>query len=178
MSQALMTLLHPLPWAAPRPAMALAGLALTTALAGPAMAQSSSRPVATVRAPSPVEQPLGDAELAIAAGVYVGTLACELGQTVTLQPDAQRPGYFHLRLGRDQYHVRPVVSRTGAVRLEDPVRGAVWLQLSHKSMLMNQKLGRRLADECAGPVQRAAADALRLKPAPDLLDVAQSPRPD
>lgn len=174
-----------LPLRRPQPLLACArstaagaALALLASLAGPVMAQSSSRPVAQVRAPAPAEAPLGEAELAVAAGVYVGTLACELGKTVTLQPDPERPGYFHLSLGRDRYHIRPVRSRTGAVRLEDPARGAVWLQLSHKSMLMNQKLGRRLADECAGPVQRAAADALRLKPAPDLLDVAQSPRSD
>ena len=163
-------------------ARSTAACAVLALLVGPVMAQSSSRPVVHVRAPAPTEAiaeaPLGEAELAVAAGVYVGTLSCELGKTVTLQPDPDRPGYFHLSLGRERYHIRPVRSRTGAVRLEDPVRGAVWLQLSHKSMLMNQKLGRRLADECAGPVQRAAADALRLKPAPDLLDVAQSPRSD
>ena len=169
---------RPQPMGCARSVVAWAALAMSASLAGPALAQSSSRPVATVRAPAPAEAALGEAELAIAATVYVGNLPCELGQAVTLQPDADRPGYFHLSLGRDRYHLRPVASRTGAVRLEDPVRGAVWLQLSHKSMLMNQRLGRRLADECAGPVQRAAADAMRLKPAPDLLDVAQSPRPD
>ncbi len=177
MTQALPTR-RPPPLACAFSALASAALALGSALALPAMAQSSSRPVAAVQVPAPAEAPLGEAELAVAASVYVGTLPCELGQTVTLQPDPDRPGHFHLLLGRDRYHIRPVPSRTGAVRLEDSVRGVVWLQLPNKSMLMNQRLGRRLADECAGPVQRAAADAMRLKPAPDLLDVAQRPRTD
>jgi hypothetical protein len=33
----------------------------------------------------------------------------------------------------------------------------VWLQLANKSMLMDQKKGRRLADECAHPDQLAFA---------------------
>jgi hypothetical protein len=152
-------------------------LALVAAVAQ-AQPAPSSRPVPMVQAPAVAESPLSDAELAVAATVYVGTLPCELGQSVTLQPDAERPGHFQLSLGRDRYLLRPALSRTGAVRLEDSLRGAVWLQLPHKSMLMNQKLGRRLADECAGPVQRSAAEALRRQPAPDLLDVAQSPRRD
>jgi hypothetical protein len=161
-----------------RPVQAAFGGVWALALAAAVQAQpaASSRPVATVQAPAAADAPLSDAEMAVAAQVYVGTLPCELGQTVTLQPDAERPGYFQLSLGRERYQLRPVVSRTGAVRLEDLQRGAVWLQLPHKSMLMSQRLGRRLADECAGPVQRTAAEALRLQPAPDLLDVAQSPR--
>ena len=49
--------------------------------------------------------------------------------------------------------MHPVESRTGAIRLEDPMRGAMWLQLGNKSMLMSQKLGQRLADECQSPQQ-------------------------
>jgi hypothetical protein len=55
------------------------------------------------------------------------------------------------------------------------LQGAVWLQLSNKSMLMSQKLGRRLADECRSPLQQVVAEQLKLNPAPSLLDVAQSP---
>ena len=34
--------------------------------------------------------------------------------------------------------------------LEDPKGGAMWLQLGNKSMLISQKQGLRLADECHG----------------------------
>jgi hypothetical protein len=131
--------------------------------------------VAAAAAPKPLE-PLGDAELAIAANVYVGVMPCELGQSVEVQADPAAPGHFHLRLKQERFHLRPVVSSSGAVRLEDPAKGAVWIQLANKSMLMSQKLGRRLVDECMGPVQQAMAEQLKRNPAPHLLDVAQSPR--
>ena len=57
--------------------------------------------------------------------------------------------------------MHPVESRTGALRLEDPVRGALWLQLANKSMLMNQKEGKRLADECQSPDQLAYAKSMK-----------------
>lgn len=140
-------------------------------------------PLAWSRAPAdtvvPVTlAPLSEAEHAIAARVHVGDLPCELGQSVRLRADETAPGHFHLQLKAQRFHLRPVASSTGAVRLEDPAQGAVWLQLANKSMLMSQKLGRRLVDECAGPVQRAQAEAMKRHPAPHLLDVAQSPRLD
>jgi len=157
----------------------LAGVCLLAAallsVGGQAQAQSAGRKVAPVQAGAPAEEPLSQAELAIAANVYVGSLPCELGQTVSIQPDPQAPGYFHLQLKGQRYRVRPVETSTGAVRLEDKLQGAVWLQLLNKSMLMNQKQGRRLADECMSPMQQAAAEQLKLNPMPSLLDVAQSP---
>lgn len=134
---------------------------------GAALASMSSRPVA----------PLSDAEQAIAANVHVGELPCELGQKVSLRADPNAPGYFHMSLKGERFHMRPVQSSTGAVRLEDTAQGAVWIQLANKSMLMSQKQGRRLADECASPEQQAAAVALKANPI-NLLDgaAAGSPR--
>ena len=134
---------------------------------GAALASMSSRPVA----------PLSDAEQAIAANVHVGELPCELGQKVSLRADPNTPGYFHMSLKGERFHMRPVQSSTGAVRLEDRAQGAVWIQLANKSMLMSQKQGRRLADECASPEQQAAAVALKANPI-NLLDgpAAGSPR--
>lgn len=129
----------------------------------------------TVAPPTVAVEPLDEATVSRAAGVYVGTMPCELGQRVSLQPDPHHPGYFNLQWQQQRFHLRPVESRTGALRLEDPRQGAVWIQLANKSMLMNQKFGRRLADECMGPVQKAHAEHLRAHPAPDLLDVAQRP---
>lgn len=150
-------------------------LVLAVTLPWSVHAQSASRPVPTVQAPAPADGPLTERELAEAAKVYVGTKACELGKSVQIEPVADAPGYFHLSMGGQRYRMRPVETTTGAVRLEDRAQGAVWIQLANKSMLMNQRMGRRLADECANAVQRAAAEALRLNPAPHLLDVAQTP---
>ena len=61
------------------------------------------------------------------------------------------------------------VHTTGAVRLEDPRGGAVWLQVANKSMLMNQKIGQRLADDCKSEEQTRVAEAMKHAPPPSLL---------
>ena len=159
-----------------QPWVALSALAMGLLLSPLAAAQSSAaaRKVAPVQATH--QSPLTAAELAIADKVLVGTKPCELGNTVRIEADEQAPGHFRLTMGAHRYRVRPVETSTGAVRLEDKEQGAVWIQLSNKSMLMNQKQGRRMADECAHPLQRAAAEAAKANPAPHLLDVAPRPR--
>lgn len=109
-------------------------------------------------------------DLDIAERVFVGTIACELGNSVTLTPSTRRPGFFVVQTKGARFSMHPVESRTGAIRLEDPKRGAFWLQLGNKSMLMSQKLGRRLADECMSPEQLTLADELKRNPSPGLLD--------
>ena len=70
-----------------------------------------------------------------------------------------------------RFRMHPVESRTGAIRLEDPQRGAMWLQLGNKSMLMSQKLGQRLADECQSPAAaRPTPKTLKNNPLPSILD--------
>ncbi len=113
---------------------------------------------------------LTPAEMSIAQRVYVGNLPCELGASVTLTADPRTPGYFDVRGKNFSYRMFPVVTSTGAVRLEDQKAGAVWLQLSNKSMLLNEKLGQRMADECKSPAQETVAENLKVHPAPSLLD--------
>lgn len=109
-------------------------------------------------------------ELAIAERVQVGKLPCELGASVTLTADAKNPGYFDMQGKNFSYRMVPVPTSTGAIRLEDQKAGAVWLQLANKSMLMNQKLGIRLADECASPAQLEVAQNLKLNPPVSILE--------
>lgn len=117
------------------------------------------------------EAALTPAELAIAQRVYQGRLPCELGAFVTLTADARSPGHFDVQTKQQKYRMFPVETSTGAIRLEDRQAGVVWLQLANKSMLMSQKLGRRLADECMSPDQAAVAELLIRHPAPGLLDM-------
>ena len=109
-------------------------------------------------------------ELAIAERVYTGKLPCDLGTFVTLTPDAKTPGFFDVRVKNLKFRMFPVETTTGAIRLEDRKAGAVWLQLANKSMLMNQKLGQRLADTCMNPAQMAVAQALEKAPGRSVLD--------
>jgi hypothetical protein len=115
-------------------------------------------------------------ELDTAKKVYTGDIPCELGQTVHITPH-KRAGFFIVRAGIQRFRMQPVDSRTGAIRLEDPRAGAMWLQLGNKSMLMSQKMGRRLADDCKAPAQVAYGEQLLKHPLPSILDPLPKAKP-
>lgn len=114
---------------------------------------------------------LGEAELAVAKRVYTGEIGCELGAKVSVKP-MKREGFFFVSRGVNHFVMHPVESRTGAIRLEDPARGAMWLQLANKSMLMSQKEGKRLADECQSAEQRQFAADMKNRPPVNILEPA------
>ena len=116
------------------------------------------------------------ADMEIAKRVYVGTIPCELGASVSITPGDKRPGFFLVQTGKTRFRMHPVESRTGAIRLEDARAGAMWLQLGNKSMLMSQKLGQRLADECMSPAQLTYAEELKKNPIPSILDEPAAPK--
>jgi len=131
---------------------------------------ATKSPVVVPAAEAPAPTVLSADQLAIAEKVHVGTSQCELSVVVTVRAGAHTAGRFVLEAGHKRYTLDPVVTSTGAVRLEDASSGAVWIQLANKSMLMNQKLGQRVADECMNPQQALVAQALLKAPAPHLLD--------
>lgn len=116
-------------------------------------------------------------DLEVAKRVYVGTIPCELGASVTITPSEKRPGFFLVQTGKTRFRMHPVGSRTGAIRLEDGRAGAMWLQLGNKSMLMSQKQGQRLADECMSPAQLTFADEMKKNPPVSILDPLPAARP-
>lgn len=159
------------PTAPPKPAAAKAP-------AKPPLARSAAM---AVEERTPIEEDtsvtLSEADLAIAQRVYVGRMPCELGASVQVTP-AKRAGFFIVQVsggGGGRFYMHPVESRTGAIRLEDPKRGALWLQLGNKSMLMSQKLGRRVADECMSPEQVVFAGELKKNPPKSLLEPLDPP---
>ena len=101
--------------------------------------------------------------------IQTGKMPCELGQSVTLTVDSKSANQFILQFKKESFHLTPVKTTTGAIRLEDDAKGAVWIQLPNKSMLMNNKLGQRLADECKSSQQVAISQALRFSPPTNLL---------
>lgn len=113
-------------------------------------------------------------ELAIAERVHTGRIACELGAHVNVNKHQQHAGHFQVDGKGFKYEMVPVATSTGTVRLEDKAAGAVWLQIANKSMLMNQKLGQRLADECMSPEQFQVAEAIKKNPPPSVFDQAPS----
>jgi hypothetical protein len=137
----------------------------------------SALKVVEERTPVDDETPvqLTEEELELAKRVHVGLIHCELGSSVTITANEKRPGYFLIKTKTASFRMHPVVSRTGAIRLEDPKAEAMWLQLGNKSMLMSQKLGQRLADDCISPDQAIVAEMLKKNPAPSILDKPATP---
>ena len=160
--------------------LSAAAVAQTTATAGskPPAKKAATKPSAASRQATELAIPLEDAdptdkltpaELEIAKRVYVGDIPCELGAKVVIKA-RKREGYFLVTHGINRFVMHPVESRTGAIRLEDPARGALWLQLGNKSMLMNQKEGKRLADECQSPEQVTFANEMKNRPPVNILE--------
>lgn len=155
---------------APSSLAVLPATTLTPALA----AALPLTPVATdLAAPAPMPQSASDPmshDLAIARQIHQGLMPCEMGASVRVEADAAAPGYFHVQGKGFRYRMYPVRTSTGALRLEDKKAGAVWLQLANKSMLMDQKKGRRMADDCAHPEQVAYGQNMKTNPPPSLFD--------
>jgi hypothetical protein len=143
--------------------------------AKPALARSAQKAVEEV---TPIDDDpsvkLSEADLDVAKKVFIGEIPCELGASVKLTA-GRRDGFFVVSTKGHRFVMHPVESRTGAIRLEDPRRGAMWLQLGNKSMLMSQKLGQRLADECQSPQQLTYAEELKKNPLPSILDKPPAP---
>lgn len=117
----------------------------------------AAKPAAAAPAPAPAA--LTQGQLDAAARVYTGEASCEFGEKVQLSAVDGKPGHFKLAYKKASYDLTPEETTTGAVRLEDHKAGIVWLQIPAKSMLMNSKIGQRLADNCLHAEQRAAAGA-------------------
>jgi len=115
-------------------------------------------------------------DMAVSQRVLTGTIKCELGASVAIEASQKKPGFFVLTHGSTKYFMHPVNSRTGAIRLEDPKAEAMWLQLGNKSMLMSQKQGLRLADECQANEQATVAEDMKKNPPKSLFDGADAPK--
>ena len=148
-------------------------LALASLLVAPAAeaAADSGKPAANARhahgkahrhagkaaAAAPMAVPAADAlQMEAMARVNQGVSTCEFRQQVHISESAAHPGYVDLRFKGKQWLMKPVISSTGALRLEDVRAETLFIQIRNKSMLMNQKTGQRLVDACVHPAQQQA----------------------
>ena len=105
-----------------------------------------------------------DEQKAAAERVLYGKYQCDQGKSINVARDLQSPGYVKLDLAKQSWTMKPVLSSTGAVRLEDVKGNTLLVQILTKSMLMDQKAGRRLVDGCAHETQKAAEEELKKNP--------------
>lgn len=128
-------------------------VAQTTAKKATKKKIAAAAPAAVVLADASAEQ------MAAAQRAFTGQYQCEFSQTLDVSMN-QKPGYLDVRHQKQVYTMKPVLSSTGALRLED-VRGrTLLLQIANKSMLMDQMAGKRVVDGCIHEKQRAVAAAM------------------
>jgi hypothetical protein len=102
--------------------------------------------------------------------VFEGSMACDDNMTVVVTQDHKTPHHFVLSIAKLQFKTVRVPTDSGAIRLEDKAHGIVWLQMSNKSMLFNEKASKRLANNCRNALQVAKEKELIATDAPNILD--------
>jgi hypothetical protein len=115
-------------------------------------AKASAKP-ARAAAPN-LTPPASQEQLDAAERTLFGDYECEFNQSIHVSLDPKAAGYVEVKHLAKRYVMRPILSSTGALRLED-VRGqTLMLQIANKSMLMDVKAGKRLVDSCVHAAQK------------------------
>ena len=128
----------------------------------PLLPAAAAAPTAVVaESPAAVQQATGE--------VWAGAYQCEHAEKVSLRPGAATD-QVELQWKAQRWQMRRIDSRSGAMRLEDASARMVWIQLPNKSMLLDQRQGKRLLDECQHDVQVQTAAQMKNNPPPSLFD--------
>lgn len=77
-----------------------------------------------------------------------GTYRCELNRIVDVRHVAEDLRTAIVHWNKRDYSMTAVNTHSGALRYEDAGSGLVWLVIVGKSMLLDTKVGKQLANEC------------------------------
>lgn len=141
--------------AAPKPAGQAASAA---GVIKPAVKRGKTPPA---KSPAFVIAPADPEQISAAERVFYGVYDCEFNQSINIAASAEHFAYVDLKLAKSNYLMKPVLSSTGAVRLEDVRNETLMVQIASKSMLLNVKTGQRLVDACVSPKQRELIEVAR-----------------
>jgi nucleoid-associated protein YgaU len=132
------------------------------------MAQTApAKPAAkTAKKPAPAKAlepaPASAEQIKAADLVFYGPYQCEANEKIDIVASTKYPSYVDLKHGKAGYVMKPVLSSTGAIRLED-VRGeTLMVQIANKSMLLNVKTSQRIVDDCVSSKQRELIEAAKV----------------
>lgn len=125
-----------------------------------AVPKAARKPVAP-KVAEPVLPPASTEQIDAAERVFYGHYECEFKQTVQIAANPKHPAYVDVKHGKADYLMKPVLSSTGAIRLEDVRNETLMVQISSKSMLLNVRTGQRIIDDCITPKQRELVEAAR-----------------
>jgi len=82
--------------------------------------------------------------------------------------------YVNVRSGKSTWVMKPVLSSTGAIRLEDVKGETLMVQIASKSMLLNVKTAHRIVDDCVSPKQRELIEAARVAKEAEVAKAAEA----
>ena len=144
-------------------ALIAAPLISTAQTAHPIPTKSSTVPAKKAASPKAVQYvpsgPASPEQIDASERVFYGVYECEFNQTIDITPNTPFPAYVNVKHGKSTYLMKPVLSSTGAIRLED-IRGqTLMVQIASKSMLLHVKTAQRLVDDCVSPKQRDLMNA-------------------
>jgi len=146
-------------------AILAAGVVALPAAAQTAPAKPAAKAAAPAKAaPAKPEMIIPDAypeQVKAAELVYYGKHDCEFNQTVDIAQSPKHPAYVTVKHGKGEWLMKPVLSSTGAVRLEDVKGETLMVQIASKSMLLNTMTARRIVDDCVSPKQRELIEAAK-----------------
>ncbi len=128
-------------------------LALLVALPAAARAKKKPEPRAVPVVAPLVLPPAAGEQLAAAALILFGDYACEFGKSLRVSLNPKFDGYVDLLFDKQMFTLKPVLSHTGALRLEDVGGRLLLVQIAFKSMVMDVKIGQRLIDDCVHQTQ-------------------------
>ena len=156
-------------------AVALPVAAQTAAPVKPKSTASAAQ--RTVKKTPTVEVIVPDAtpdQVKAAEMVYTGRYECEFSQNIDIVQSVKYSAYVDVKDKHGSWLMKPVLSSTGAIRLED-VRGeTLMVQIASKSMLLNVKTGHRIVDDCISPKQRELIEAAKAEKAAKAAEAAAS----
>jgi len=114
----------------------------------PIACASPSPPAPVAAVESIVERPRnagnGQLEFDLASGTYV----CDQGHRVDVLRDRQAGDQIHIGWTGNRYRLQRDLSFSGLPRYEDQANGLVWIDLPWKSVLLDGRSHKPLANDC------------------------------
>lgn len=117
-----------------------------------AAAKKPARKTAAKKAAAHEDEPEADV-----TGSIVTEYGCRDGKMITVFRNPDNPDRVAIRWGNRITTMKRVETASGAERLEHEKRGLVFIGIPAKSMLLDTRNGRQLANDCMSPEQQAAA---------------------
>ena len=147
--------------------LAMASLSLATAPAAAAVetkpaakktvkkatAKSKAKAKKAVEAPVVPKEPNPEEDEPVITDSSVTEFDCELGNKVAIYQNVGDDEHIALRWKKRLHRLTRVGTTTGAQRFENKLYGLIWIGIPAKSMLLDSKLNRQLANECRTPEQ-------------------------